>query len=159
MKGLGGKTNAMVGELDGEAEMIRQMQAIFLTMSKDYQIRYVLAPFSYDSPAVQKVKAPEEVIRTKSGLCIELAMLMAAALENIGLNPVIVLTTGHAWVGIEMIPQSGKFSFIETTALDKTPIEAMAIAKKNWEAIKDNPGYEILRVSEERAEGLLPIKY
>jgi len=156
---VGGKSDAMVGMQGDREEMKRQMEAIFLAMAKDYQIRYIMAPFSYDNNTAQKVKPPEEVIRTKSGLCIELSLLMAAALENIGLNPVVVITEDHAWTGIETSPRSDDFIFIETTALEKKPEEAVLIAQQNWKAIKNKGFYKILKINELRAEGYLPIKY
>jgi hypothetical protein len=159
MKELGGNDSAMVGAQGDKEESKRQMKAIFLAMAKDYQIRYIMAPFSYDSNDAQKVKPPEEVIRTKSGLCIELSLLMAAALENIGLNPVVVITEDHAWAGLETSPRSNDFIFIETTALENTPAEAMAMAQKNWKEIKDKGFYKILKLNELRSEGYLPIKY
>lgn len=159
MKELGGTGDAMVGTQGDQAEIRRQMEAIFLAMSKDYQIRYVMAPFSYDSAAAQKIKTPDEVIRTKSGLCVELSLLMAAALENIGLNPVIVLTADHAWAGVQLESKTDKYVFIETTALEKSPQEAMQIAQKNWEKIKKTDGFRLLNVNELRADGYLPMKY
>lgn len=159
MKELGGGDSAMVGMQGNREELKRQMEAIFLAMAKDYQIRYIMAPFSYDSNAAQKIKTPEEVVRTKSGLCIELSLLMAAALENIGLNPVVVVTEDHAWAGIEMSPKSDDFIFIETTVLEKKPGEAVVIAQQNWKAIKKSGFYKVLKINELRAEGYLPMKY
>lgn len=159
MKELGGSDSAMIGMQGDREEIKRQMEAIFLAISKDYQVRYIMAPFSYDSNSAQKVKSPEEVIRTKSGLCIELSLLMAAALENIGLSPVVVVTEDHAWAGIETSPKSDDFIFIETTALEKSPQEAVVIAQQNWKEIKDGGSYKILKINELRAEGYLPMKY
>lgn len=159
MKELGGSDSAMIGMQGDKEEMKRQMEAIFMAMSKDYQIRYIMAPFSYDSEAAQKVKTPEEVLRTKSGLCIELSLLMAAALENIGLSSVVVITEDHAWAGIETSPKSDDFIFIETTVLEKSPQEAVSIAQQNWKTVKDKSFYKILKVNELRSDGYLPMKY
>jgi hypothetical protein len=160
MKELGGNVNAMVGSLGDKKEIERQMEAIFMAMSKDYKIKYIMSASSYDSPYVQKIKYPEEVIQTQSGLCIELSMLAAAAMEEVGLNPIIILTTGHAWAGVEIGANSNNFSFIETTALHKTSREAVKIAEKEWLDIKDRPEeYQVLRINQIRSEGISPIKY
>lgn len=159
MKEIGGESNAMVGSLGDEAEMKRQLKAIFMAIQKDYDIRYVMSPFSYDDIHVQRIKTPEEVIRTQSGLCIELSLLVAAALENIGLNSVLVLTSGHAWVGIETSPMSDKFIFIETTVLDKNPQQAIDIAQEEWESIRHTRSYKLLKVNELRAEKMSTLKY
>lgn len=159
MKELGSEQDAMVGVLGDEKEQQRQMEAIFTAIRKDYAVRYVLAPVSYDDASIQHIKYPEEVLNTKSGLCIELAALVAAALESLDIRSVLVLTNTHAWVGMETGSRSDKFVFIETTALDRTSTEAVEIAQKNWELIKNNPGYKLIKVNELRAEGINPIKY
>lgn len=160
IKGVGGKYEAMLGNLGNENDIRQQMEAIMLAVAKDYKVKYIVSPFSYDSARVQKVKAPEEVLKAKSGICIELSLLFAAALENIGLDSVIVLTSNHAWVGVETSPRSDKFIFIETTALEKTPQEALAIGQKNWEEVqKQGIFHQVLKVNELRAEGFLPIRY
>jgi len=88
-----------------------------------------------------------------------LAALVAAALESLDIRSVLVLTNSHAWAGMETSPRSDKFIFIETTALEKTSAEAVEIGQKNWESIKNNPGYKLIKVSELRADGVNPIKY
>lgn len=160
MKELGGEANALVGNSKDKKEVERELKAIFLAISKDYQVRYIAAPFSYDDLNVQRVKTPEEVLGTKSGLCIELSLLTAAALEHIGLNPVVVVTTGHAWAGVELSPRSQEYVFIETTALDRKPDEAVAIAQKEWEEIRNNfSSYRVININELRAEGMIPMRY
>lgn len=160
MKEVGGSVNGMVGQLEDEEEIRRQMEAIFLAMVRDYKIRYVFAPFSYDNSQVQHVKFPEEVIKSQSGLCVELSLLMAASLENIGLQPVVVLTEDHAWAGVELGPRSGKYVFIETTALDKTAQEAVKIGQDNWKLLHDESiPFRIINVKELRAEKLVPLRY
>jgi len=160
MKELGGQANALVGGMGDKEEIKRQLEAIFLAITKDYQVRYVLAPFSYDNVKAQRIKPPEEVLQTKSGLCIELSLLTAAALENIGLDGVVVITEGHAWAGVELSPRSQNYVFMETTALDKTPQEAITIAQKNWNLLKEKTDkYRLLNVNELRAEGINPMKY
>jgi hypothetical protein len=159
MKKLGGDSDAMVGLQGDKEEIKRQLEAIFMAISKDYQVRYVMAPFSYDNNDAQRIKTPEEVIETKSGLCVELSLLMAAALENIGLNPVIVATQDHAWAGVELNPKSENFIFIEMTALEDDPEKAISIAQENWKKAKESGLYKILNVNELRAEGYLPLGY
>jgi hypothetical protein len=51
----------------------------------------------------QRLRTPTDVLRTKSGTCIDLALLFAACLEYVDIYPVIFLLPGHAlpgyWVG------------------------------------------------------------
>lgn len=65
----------------------------------DRRIAYVLPPASFEQ-AGQKVRGPSEVLERKVGTCLDLSLLYAACLEQSGLNPVLVLTEGHAFVGL-----------------------------------------------------------
>ncbi len=65
----------------------------------DRRIAYVLPPASFEQ-AGQKVRGPSEVLERKVGTCLDLSLLYAACLEQAGLNPVLVLTAGHAFVGL-----------------------------------------------------------
>jgi len=47
--------------------------------------------------------------------CIDGAVLYASLFEAIGLEPVIVLVPGHAFVGVKTSPSSNKYYFLETT--------------------------------------------
>ncbi|MBD3245169.1 MAG: hypothetical protein GF335_04205 [Candidatus Moranbacteria bacterium] len=159
IKALGGQNNSMVGSFGTKEDKKRELMAIFLAISKDYDINYISSPFSYKDLKIQQIKTPGQVIDTKSGLCIELTLLIAAALENVGQNPVIVLTPDHAWVGIETSPKSQDYVFLETTALEKSAREALRLGRQNWEMAKKLGDYKLLNVNELRGEGLLPIEY
>lgn len=65
----------------------------------DRRIAYVLPPASFEQTG-QKVRGPSEVLERKVGTCLDLSLLYAACLEQAGLNPVLVLTQGHAFVGL-----------------------------------------------------------
>jgi hypothetical protein len=161
MKVIDGDEEKMLGAMGSDKDIRNQVMAIFQAMKKNYDIRYVATPFSYDSGEIQKVKFPEEVILTKSGICIDLSLLMVAAFESIGLDPVMVFVDNHVWPGVELGFNTNNFIFIEATALGKSPQEAVKIAGDNFRILqkKDMPAYELLRVTEARSEGILPIKY
>ncbi len=46
---------------------------------------------------VQTIRLPRDVVRLNSGLCIELAILWAAVMENLGVQTYIVVIPGHAF--------------------------------------------------------------
>lgn len=161
MKGIDGKDEKMLGVLGDDKDIRNQVMAIFEAMKKNYGIRYVATPFSYDSAEIQKVKFPEEVLATKSGICIDLSLLMVAAFESVGLDPVMVFVNNHVWPGVELGFKTNKFVFIEATALEKSSQEAMKIAEDNFKKLqkKNTLPYNLLRVTEARSEGIFPIKY
>jgi hypothetical protein len=63
---------------------------------------------------IQKVRLPREVLLGGSGLCIELAALFASVSEAAGLDPVIFMTTVHAFPGLRV---NGQYVGFEATSV------------------------------------------
>ncbi|HXH85647.1 MAG TPA: hypothetical protein VNI35_02410, partial [Nitrospira sp.] len=47
----------------------------------------------------QRLRTPSEILASSSGTCIDLALLLASCLEYVDIYPVVVLLSGHAFVG------------------------------------------------------------
>lgn len=62
-------------------------------------VRYNMGPYSFD--ATQRVLMPDAVLNSKSGICIETAVLMASVLQSANMHPFLILTPGHAQVAVE----------------------------------------------------------
>jgi hypothetical protein len=62
----------------------------------------------------QHLKYGRDVLRSRSGTCVNLSILYASACEAAGLDPFIVVVPGHAFAGVKL-PKSGLPVFIETT--------------------------------------------
>jgi hypothetical protein len=75
-----------------------QVRAIWYALQHDYALRYINPPPTF-SESSQRLRTPNEVLTDGRGTCIDLALLIAACLELIGLHPVLFLLTGHAFVG------------------------------------------------------------
>ena len=73
---------------------------------------YALPPASFEHRG-QKVRSPSQVMDARIATCLDLTLLFCAALEQAGLNPVIVFTKGHAFAGVWL--QAEEFS---TTVVD-----------------------------------------
>ncbi|WEN13780.1 DUF3320 domain-containing protein [Rhodanobacter sp. AS-Z3] len=69
-----------------------------------YQISYVVPPASFEQQG-QKIRSPSQILEGGVGTCLDTALLFAAALEQAGLNPVLLLTKGHAFAGVWLQPQ------------------------------------------------------
>lgn len=70
---------------------------------------------SFDNTIVQSIKFPRDVIRDKSGTCIELAALYCTIAHSVGLKPYMVLIPGHAFSLIRL--PSGNLLPVETTGV------------------------------------------
>lgn len=70
---------------------------------------------SFDNTIVQNIKFPRDVIRDKSGTCIELAALYCSMAHSVGLKPYMVLIPGHAFSLIRL--PSGNLLPVENTGI------------------------------------------
>lgn len=72
-------------------------QAVFEAM-RDTDIRYAEPPASWGLDG-QKVRTPAEVLDGRLGTCLDTTLTMAAALEQAGINSMIWVLNGHAFLG------------------------------------------------------------
>ena len=66
------------------------IQAVALqgAMSDIAEVRYNMSPFTLDSH--QRVKLPADTLNSRSGLCVETALVMASALQSAGMNVMLI---------------------------------------------------------------------
>jgi hypothetical protein len=86
------------GYQENAPEVDKQVQALWTALVNEYRFQYINPPPSY-SEQTQRLRTPTEIVRSNSGTCVDLALLLASCLEYIGVYPVVVLLTGHAFVG------------------------------------------------------------
>jgi very-short-patch-repair endonuclease len=79
----------------------KQASAIYSTIAAE-DLQYSNPPASFGSDG-QKIRTPERILDTRVATCLDLVMLFAACLEQAGLNPVLLLKEGHAWVGAWLV--------------------------------------------------------
>ncbi len=60
---------------------------------------YALPPASFEHKG-QKVRSPAQVLDARIGTCLDLTLMFCAALEQAGLNSIVVFTKGHAFAGV-----------------------------------------------------------
>ncbi|VVP81086.1 hypothetical protein PS914_02199 [Pseudomonas fluorescens] len=85
-----------------------------------FKLSYALPPASFEHQG-QKVRPPGLILENGVATCLDTALLFAAALEQAGLNPLLIMTKGHAFAGVWLQPQ--EFSQLLTD-------EASAVRKR-----------------------------
>jgi len=80
------------------AERVAQITKATFEALWEQRIRYSNPPAH--SEESQKIRTPDQVLGQKFGTCLDTTCLMAACLEQAGLNPVLFLVEGHALVGV-----------------------------------------------------------
>ena len=105
----------------------------------------------------ERVRMPEVSLRDVSANCIDGVVMYASLFENLGMEPVVLLIPGHAYVGVRLSPKSSKYLYIETAITGRASYEdSIASAARGVASLKPN---EMIRVSvaEARNMGVFPM--
>lgn len=92
-------TKSFVEYQDGDPQtVLKQIAAIFAAIHEENLV-YRAMPASYEKVG-QKITLADQIIEQKLANCIELTLLMASALEAVGIYSGIVMIKGHAFLAI-----------------------------------------------------------
>jgi TolB-like protein len=107
-----------------------QVKALYETL-KDRGIRYVDQSTQFPSASLQRVLLPDQALKYRSANCIDGAVLLSSLMIRAGLNPIILIVPGHAFIGWETWDAEGEYEVLETTRLGYSNFEsAMADARE-----------------------------
>jgi hypothetical protein len=174
----------LVSELDlGDGDPSHVLEAIHNHLSTHWQLSYRLEPPNWTSPG-QKVRWPHQVLldperRVGLGTCLDLALLYAACLENVGLQPVLaILDMGrwwHALVGVWRVQASGlepvvldrqrlldEVEWIDATACTVAPElrrDTHAARQEATRILSEQPLQFALDVAAARNDGITPLPF
>lgn len=90
-------SGALQGYQADENRVDQIVKAIFIAMQAR-NVRYSNPPASWGDEG-QKVRTAAEVLDGRMGTCLDTTLVMAAAIEQAGLRPLIWLVDGHAFLG------------------------------------------------------------
>lgn len=93
-----GKSRALDG-YNGGAKRAWELTSAVWTAIAGMGLDYALPPASFEH-AGQKVRGPAQIAESGLGTCLDLSLLFCSALEQCGLNPILVFTQGHAFAGV-----------------------------------------------------------
>ena len=153
----------------------RQISAIYSAMCS-LGLDYAAPPASFEEEG-QRIRSPHRVADSGLGTCLDLALFMAACFEQCGLNPLLVLTKGHAFVGcwlaetdfsstviddcqsIRKRQQLGEMVLLEATLVTSRPPQAFSIAlQQGNQQLEDDQRFECaLDISRARMNHIRPL--
>jgi hypothetical protein len=157
---------------DADAERFQKALYDFMAGNLTYQTPTV---GGLDGSFVQYVKYPRDVLRDRSGTCIDLAIFYASVCEAVGLKPTLVIRPGHCFVAVQK-PSSDKlgtktFWTVETTGIRRfefgqmVDLEAATRDGKKINRKEDFDkarrgvfGYAAVDVREMHAKGILALE-
>ena len=98
-----GRPGAIDGYGGGKRTRVWELVSAIWSAVAGLRLSYALPPASFERTG-QKIRTPSQVLEGRIATCLDSALLFAAALEQARLNPVLVLTEGHAFVGVWLQP-------------------------------------------------------
>ncbi|HEY5981419.1 MAG TPA: DUF4011 domain-containing protein, partial [Microlunatus sp.] len=87
------------------AERLDQIVGAVFTAVHDREIFYAAPPPSWGFG--QRVRTPGDVLSDRVGTCLDTTVLLASALEHVGITPVLWIAYGHAFLGYWREPERG----------------------------------------------------
>lgn len=98
-----GKSPEIDGYRSKDRSRVWQYASAIWSAVAGLRLTYALPPASFEQVG-QKVRTPGAILEGRLATCLDTALLFAAALEQAGLNPILVLTKGHAFTGVWLQP-------------------------------------------------------
>lgn len=89
---------SIVGYFYGKEEVLKTIRCSY-DVVRELEITYVYMKQGFHS-GWQRIRLVDEILKEKQGNCMDLTLLFASIFEAESLNPVIVVTKGHAFVGV-----------------------------------------------------------
>ncbi len=139
---LANKKAGGIGATADDDSAMKALQACYDLMVESgityqYPPALVDRSLSFDSQSVQNVKFPRDVLRDRSGTCIDLAILFASMTNAIGMEAYLAMVPGHCFPFVKL--PSGNFAAVEATGVrggaDAATFEEMI--KKGNEELRD----------------------
>lgn len=156
---------------------VKQQMAAIYTALCARKIAYNMPPASFEYIG-QKIRLANTVLEIKQGTCLDLAVLYASCLEAVGLNPLIIFISGHAFCGCHLeeetfadcatddvsaiekriVTGAEEILLVECTDITKDNID-FDVALKHGKDHFDKPGEFICAVdiARTRGSGIRPI--
>ena len=153
---------ALDGYQSGEPERADALAASVFDALQEKGITYAEPPASW-ADVGQKVRTPAAVIDGRLGTCLDTCVVMAAALEQVGLRPQIWILDGHAVLGywrgevesssavtydaadLMNVLDLGYLAIVETTALTDRRVTFEQARAAGWQKVHGDVG-AVLRV-------------
>jgi very-short-patch-repair endonuclease len=173
-----GHSSALDGYQSGDPKRAYMLIAAVYSAIAALGLHYAQPPASFERRG-QKVRGPSKVVREGLATCLDTTLLFAAALEAAGLNAVVLLLDGHAFVGAWLVKRTlprtveddvaevrkaiaaHELVVLETTSVTHRPAMTFEQAKKLGEAKLDENAAQCfvsaVDIARSRSGGIMPL--
>jgi hypothetical protein len=150
----------------GAAAVRRRVGAIWRALER-HGLRYAAGdPALSRGPTIysQRVRLLADAWRERRANCIDGSVLIASALERIGVPAVIALVPGHAFVGFRAGGAQATTEYLETTLVGSAGFaRALDAGRARWRAVaarmdgRHAPDYALIDLATARRYGIRPL--
>ncbi|RZP20604.1 MAG: DUF3320 domain-containing protein [Erythrobacter sp.] len=133
-----GRPSGIDGYESGDRTRVYECASAIWTAVAGLKLSYALPPASFERSG-QKVRTPRAIFDGRIATCLDTALLFAAALEQARLNPLIVLTEGHAFVGCWLQPQEFAQLVTDEVGIVRTRIDLNELLLFETTLVADHP--------------------
>jgi very-short-patch-repair endonuclease len=165
-----GKPDGIDGYESGSRTRVWQLVSAMWSAVAGAEISYALPPASFETEG-QKVRTPASILEGRVATCLDTALLFAALMEQAGLNPLLIMTEGHAFCGVWLQPEEfsslltddasavrkrfdlDELLVFETTLVTRSPVPRfdLAVAEARRQISSENEGKFVMAVDVRRA--------
>jgi hypothetical protein len=157
--------SALAGYDEGRAQpaaVVAQVNALFDALRQTYHLRYAQMNVPYRQDAMQLIQLPRDVLTSAAptAMCVESTVIMASAVERLGMRPYIVFTPGHVFLGVATDDHASAIEYWETSDLNgASGAQANVHGYTEFaEASREGKILRTLDIQAARAQGILPME-
>jgi hypothetical protein len=140
------------------AQVRQQAEAVFNALKRS-GFSYVSSIYTFGDfiKVSQRIRLPRETLQLDTANCMDISVAFASAIENLGMNPVLVIIPGHAFTGLRLGPQSPDILYLDLTVLPKGTFRQAEARAQQW--LKKTPPDQVLTidVAAARRMGIYPL--
>ena len=155
----------------------KQMGAIFEAIAS-LGIVYSSPPASFEDEG-QRIRMCDTIFSQKIATCVDIAILYASCIEAIGINPLLIIINGHAFVGAWLIDDTfadsvnddvsllkkriaqgiNEILLVEATCMNAGHIQSFdeAINLANYKLVKEEDFLLFIDIKRSRLSGIKPL--
>lgn len=103
MKQAGGDS-ALTGYQSRSLNQAKAQAAALYQAIQGLGLSYIGIPASFERTG-QKIRLPDMILQEQMGNCLDLTLLIASCIEQMGMHPMVVLQKTHAFIGMWLIDE------------------------------------------------------
>ena len=105
----------------------------------------------------ERVRLPSETLSMDGANCIDMSVAFASAMENLGMEPVIVLVPGHAFTGVRLGHGSSQILYLDLTVAPDGTFEAAVQRAQGWLQKTPKAQVNLIDISTARSHQIYPM--